>query len=244
MELGYRRRLEEESAQAWPYRTTPLVLPGAKAKHEKELAPTESYLRHHPNPMMRAAPSQYELLPQEVLMKQKVADSVLQKVAGDEAFAGKQVVHKQFNSPIGLYSDQNILDTIQHQTGISASGSGRSPFVSRPSGRSMAPKKTIVYDPAKSETFKALQEEQFGDHVQEVTSPAQPKVFTPNVHAKKIQHQPPQSHTYDPLTRSTASPSLQHHLPYVNSMGHSEEHIAQSGTFKRLMHMVMGESEY
>ncbi|KAL0266330.1 UNVERIFIED_CONTAM: hypothetical protein PYX00_008908 [Menopon gallinae] len=225
MELGYRRRLEEESAQAWPYRTTPLVLPGAKAKHEKELAPTESYLRHHPNPMMRAAPSQYELLPQEVLMKQKV-------------------VHKQFNSPIGLYSDQNILDTIQHQTGISASGSGRSPFVSRPSGRSMAPKKTIVYDPAKSETFKALQEEQFGDHVQEVTSPAQPKVFTPNVHAKKIQHQPPQSHTYDPLTRSTASPSLQHHLPYVNSMGHSEEHIAQSGTFKRLMHMVMGESEY
>jgi len=28
------------------------------------------------------------------------------------------VVHKQFNSPIGLYSDHNIAETIQSQTGI------------------------------------------------------------------------------------------------------------------------------
>lgn len=51
-----------------PYRTTPLVLPGAKAKHE---VPTTSYLRHHPNPSMRASPQHYD--PNlDVLMKQKV----------------------------------------------------------------------------------------------------------------------------------------------------------------------------
>lgn len=35
-----------------PYRTTPLILPGAKVK--KEVVPTECYLRHHPNPSIRA----------------------------------------------------------------------------------------------------------------------------------------------------------------------------------------------
>lgn len=34
-----------------PYRTTPLILPGAKVK--KEVVPNECYLRHHPNPTMR-----------------------------------------------------------------------------------------------------------------------------------------------------------------------------------------------
>jgi len=52
-----------------PYRTTPLVLPGAKVKRE---VPTTSYLRHHPNPSMRASPQHYD--PNlEVLMKQKVS---------------------------------------------------------------------------------------------------------------------------------------------------------------------------
>lgn len=34
-----------------PYRTTPLILPGAKVK--KDVVPNECYLRHHPNPLMR-----------------------------------------------------------------------------------------------------------------------------------------------------------------------------------------------
>lgn len=36
------------------------------------------------------------------------------------------------------------------------------------------------YDPSVSETYKALQEEQIGDHVQEVTVPVQQKIFSPN----------------------------------------------------------------
>lgn len=50
-----------------PYRTTPLVLPGAKVRREP--GPTESYLRHHPNPAMRAPPHHDY---RDTLMKQKV----------------------------------------------------------------------------------------------------------------------------------------------------------------------------
>ncbi|XP_051174336.1 uncharacterized protein LOC127290018 isoform X9 [Leptopilina boulardi] len=85
---------EERIYLSQPYRTTPLVLPGAKIKKDAPLG--ECYLRHHPNPMIRAAPHHYEIAHPEVAMKQKV-------------------VHKQFNTPIGLYSEQNIADTIKCQ---------------------------------------------------------------------------------------------------------------------------------
>ncbi|XP_012340650.1 PDZ and LIM domain protein 3 isoform X8 [Apis florea] len=85
---------EERAYLSQPYRTTPLVLPGAKIKKDAPLG--ECYLRHHPNPMIRAAPHHYEPAHPEVAMKQKV-------------------VHKQFNSPIGLYSEENIADTIKCQ---------------------------------------------------------------------------------------------------------------------------------
>lgn len=59
-----------------------MVLPGAKVYQNKNL-PTESYLRHHPNPQMRVGPS-HEYV--DSMMKQKVADSVIQRVVGhDEA---------------------------------------------------------------------------------------------------------------------------------------------------------------
>ncbi|XP_070494844.1 PDZ and LIM domain protein 2 isoform X4 [Chironomus tepperi] len=111
----YYQTSEEENAalQYQPYRSTPLVLPGAKVYQNKNL-PTESYLRHHPNPQMRANLSQdYAYV--DTQMKQKVADSVLQRVVGPEEATvnGPKVVHKQFNSPIGLYSDSNIESTIK-----------------------------------------------------------------------------------------------------------------------------------
>jgi hypothetical protein len=45
-------------------------------------------------------------------------------------------------------------------------------------------KKTLSYDPAKSETFKALQEAELGDTVQEVTVPAQTRVYSPSAQLK------------------------------------------------------------
>ncbi|XP_050343081.1 serine/arginine repetitive matrix protein 1 isoform X5 [Nymphalis io] len=98
----------DESIQSQPYRTTPLVLPGAKVRREP--GPTESYLRHHPNPAMRAPPHHDY---RDTIMRQKVAESVLQRVVGEDS---NKVVHKQFNSPINLYSEQNIANSIRQQT--------------------------------------------------------------------------------------------------------------------------------
>lgn len=60
-------RIKYQTISLQPYRTTPLVLPGAKVKREP--GPTESYLRHHPNPAVRAPP---HALDNEQIYKQKV----------------------------------------------------------------------------------------------------------------------------------------------------------------------------
>ncbi|XP_076385177.1 PDZ_signaling and DUF4749 domain-containing protein Zasp66 isoform X3 [Megachile rotundata] len=146
---------EEKAYLSQPYRTTPLVLPGAKIKKDAPLG--ECYLRHHPNPMIRAAPHHYEPAHPEVAMKQKV-------------------VHKQFNSPIGLYSEQNIADTIKCQASA------------------IPLKKPVKYDPSKSEAYKALQEEALGDTVQEVKQPARTGVFSPQkVNQNRVHHARPKS---------------------------------------------------
>ncbi|XP_011300378.1 PDZ and LIM domain protein 3 isoform X2 [Fopius arisanus] len=163
---------EERFYLSQPYRTTPLVLPGAKVKKDAPLG--ECYLRHHPNPMIRAAPHHYEVANPEVAMKQKVAESVLQRVLGPNEVP--KVVHKQFNSPIGLYSEQNIADTIKCQT------------------TAIPAKKPVKYDPSKSEAYKALQEEEYGDDLQEVNHPARTGVFAPQrAHHHRVHHPPPKS---------------------------------------------------
>ncbi|XP_070494845.1 PDZ and LIM domain protein 1 isoform X5 [Chironomus tepperi] len=158
-----------------------------------------------------------------------------------------QVVHKQFNSPIGLYSDSNIESTIKSTMSplspIAPASTGSSSVPSpNPNGtlnRQQLPtkiqgyKKTVVYDPMKSETFKALQDSTYVDgKVHEVANPAQPRVFMPNrvVPGKKpVSSFPPP----DPISR----------IP-TNQLGEPTETIHQSGSFKRLMYHVLGESEY
>jgi hypothetical protein len=197
-----------------PYRTTPLVLPGAKVKREG--GPTESYLRHHPNPAMHSSPHSYD--PHEYAMKQRVADSVIQKVV-TEVPTNLQIAHKQFNSPIQLYTEQNIVDTIKNQSGITT-----------PNG-TYVPKGKIIskkYDPMLSETYKAIQEEE--NDLQDV-SPIAPKVFTPpgpripQPKKQVIHHPPPHSPPHS----------------HMNSLGAPNDAIQQSGSFKRLMYHVMAD---
>ncbi|XP_055841385.1 uncharacterized protein LOC129908706 isoform X8 [Episyrphus balteatus] len=198
-----------EAIQYQPYRTTPLVLPGAKVK--KDAPTTDSYLRHYPNPAVRAPPG-HEYNYNDVLMKQRVADTMLHKVVGRDADTGR-VFHKQFNSPIGLYSDNNIENTIRQTV----------PY-----------KKTLQYDPSKSETYRAIQEEGYGygDRASELSNPVQPKVFHPNrmVPGKK----PPSSPHPAPV--SSASP--------YNVVNSHDDSIRQSGSFNRLMYSVLGTTDY
>ncbi|KAJ6640625.1 PDZ and LIM domain protein 1 [Pseudolycoriella hygida] len=194
----YQQEAAEEAASiiSQPYRTTPLILPGAKVK--KDCTPTESYLRHHPNPAMRGPVHHAD----DALMKQRVQ-------------------HKQFNSPIGLYSDSNIENTIRQ----TVPSSGSTPY-----------KKTVVFDPSKSDTYRALQEEQYGygERVQEIPIPVQTRVYQPGVN-RLVPGKKPQA-SYPP-----PQPQQYHN---VNSMGDSNDTIHQSHSFKRLMYSVMGETDY
>jgi hypothetical protein len=85
----------------------------------------------------------------------------------------------------------------------------------------------------KSDTFRAVQEDLYiNDKVQEVAAPVQPRVFKPNrlVPGKKpVSSFPPP----DPIQR----------VP-TNSLGEPNDIIHQSGSFKRLMYSVLGETEY
>lgn len=190
-EYGTNRREEDDQKDIHvtqqPYRTTPLVLPGAKVKRDQ--GPTESYLRHHPNPSVRAHPQH---LDPDYAIRQKL-------------------VHKQFNSPINLYSEPNVVDTIKKQTGLK-------PQVRR----------QVKFNPSESETYKALQEEELGDNIQEVTVPPQSKVYTPNktIPGKKpalVVNQNPQ---------------------YGSALGSDPDIIQQSGSFKRLMWSVLPGSQF
>ncbi|KAG5333882.1 PDLI3 protein, partial [Acromyrmex heyeri] len=206
---------EERVHLSQPYRTTPLVLPGAKVKKDAPIG--ECYLRHHPNPMIRAAPHHYESAHPEVAMKQKVAERVLHRVVGPNEVP--KIVHKQFNSPIGLYSDQNIADTIKCQA-------------------SAVPlKKPVKYDPSKSEAYKALQEEEYGDQVQEVRQPARTGVFTPQK-SSRVYQAPPKSPAYGGSYRRPFP------LPFMNVLDDDGEKIHQSNSFKRIMYSVLGQTEF
>ncbi|XP_060519068.1 PDZ and LIM domain protein 3 isoform X2 [Cylas formicarius] len=165
-----------------PYRTTPLVLPGAKVK--REAGPTESYLRHHPNPSVRAPP--HHLDPNHVVRQ--------------------KLVHKQFNSPINLYSEPNVVETIHKQTGVNPSV-----------------KRHVKFNPAESETFKALQEEELGGPVHEVATPPQSKIYAPTKKPTQVVNQNPQ---------------------YLNAIGNDPDVIQQSGSFRRLMMSVLPGSNY
>ncbi|XP_052872971.1 resuscitation-promoting factor RpfA isoform X2 [Anopheles cruzii] len=211
-----------------PYRTTPLVLPGAKVP-KKDTLPTESYLRHHPNPAMRAPPAHDYT---DTLMKQKLAETVIHRVIGDEPPTGPKVVHKQFNSPIGLYSDSNIENTLRQSAPQQTQTVPSNGYTNRHRPTKIEGyKKTVVFDPCKSETYRALQEGGGGEGLQEVPNPIQQKTFHAN---RLVPGKKPNAYT----------PAPQPEFAYrVNSMGEPNEKIHQSGSFKRLMLHVMSEMD-
>lgn len=146
---------------------------------------------------------------QDIHVTKQVANSVLERISTGDP--NKQLIHKQFNSPIHLYSEPNVVDTIHKQTGL------------QPPAR-----RHVKFNPAESETYKALQEDAMGDNVQEVYVPSQSRIYAPNksIPGKKpalVVNQNPQ---------------------YGNSLGADPEVIQQSGSFKRLMWSVLPGSNY
>ncbi|XP_057651134.1 PDZ and LIM domain protein 3 isoform X9 [Diorhabda carinulata] len=146
----------------------------------------------------------------DIHVTQQVASSVLDRISTGDP--NKQLVHKQFNSPINLYSEPNVVDTIQKQTGLK-------PQVRR----------QVKFNPSESETYKALQEEELGDNIQEVTVPPQSKVYAPNKTIPGKQK---------PTLVVNQNPQ------YGNALGNDPDVIQQSGSFKRLMWSVLPGSQF
>jgi len=200
-----------------PYRTLPLVLPGAKVARDNA-ATTQSYLALQSNPLLWSstpgAPSQAAT---DAVLKQKLeaASAVVQRnlaisaaaekhpghvtAAAAAAEPQKEVVHKQFNSPLGLYSKENVEEVMALQSGLIPPN----------------PKAQPALDLKNSETLKALMEEDVSDgRGLKEYRPAPVKVVAVNAPFK------------------------------VNTLGKSHETIQQSYSFKRLMADVLGETDF
>ncbi|XP_057374227.1 uncharacterized protein LOC130695115 isoform X1 [Daphnia carinata] len=239
-----------------PYRTTPLVLPGAKAGRDNATA-TQSYLalQTQQNAMLWNTPgapfqsqSSAHSSSNDAVLKQKdqeykaifekvfeptkgwrvdnehqleaAAAMVQRKMAAVNEPAGQtaviheagdappkqELVHKQFNSPLGLYSNENVQEVLAQQTGI------------------IPPNPARKLDMKNSETLRALMEENEKNNkasavrdsrgLKEVRPAAPVKTVASNPHFK------------------------------VNVMGLEKEKIQQSYSFKRLMADVLGETDF
>ncbi|XP_046645110.1 uncharacterized protein LOC124335680 isoform X2 [Daphnia pulicaria] len=213
-----------------PYRTLPLVVPGAKTGRDTASS-TQSYLalQTQQNAMLwntPGAPPQSAMNPSstDAVLKQKLeaAAALVQRKmaavnepagqtavvheAGDAPPPKQELVHKQFNSPLGLYSNENVQEVLAQQTGIIPAQPGRK------------------LDMKNSETLRALMEENEKNNkaaaqrdsrgLKEVRPAAPVKTVASNPHFK------------------------------INSMGLEKEKIQQSYSFKRLMADVLGETDF
>ncbi|XP_065575116.1 uncharacterized protein LOC136036712 isoform X4 [Artemia franciscana] len=132
------------------------------------------------------------------------------------------VVHKQFNSPMNLYSAENVAKTIEQQTGVlktlgkptaAVNPETRSPLQKEGEAVSALGPQSKQYDPHQSPTYQALIEE--------------------NEKVQTTEMRPP-------VTKVYTAPRA----PKINSLGTSNEKIYQSYSFNKIMADVLGESAF
>lgn len=143
------KEIERHSIVSQPHRTFPLITPSIKVKHD---LPTGSYLRHVSDPFAKS---------REATMKAKLQESVLNASSGRSTGSSParsatpevlgtigpntNIIHRQYNSPLPLYSHQNVLETIAGQTGVTPHRKGDIKF----------------FDITKSPTYQAIYEEEW-----------------------------------------------------------------------------------
>uniref|UniRef100_T1J315 PDZ domain-containing protein n=1 Tax=Strigamia maritima TaxID=126957 RepID=T1J315_STRMM len=125
---------ERIAVTSQPHRTPVLIQPSVKVKHD---TPVGSYLRHVNDPFVRAAPQtsikHHPVLQHanETLMRARLQESVTSAASNSSGIGSPRgrsetpdsgsvptIVHRQYNSPIDMYSAQNIAASITGQTGI------------------------------------------------------------------------------------------------------------------------------
>ncbi|KFM57217.1 PDZ and LIM domain protein Zasp, partial [Stegodyphus mimosarum] len=111
-----------------PYRSTPLILPSAKPSKD---IPVGSYLRFDPLNRRTSTPPNLGPRFDDPFMLTKVQEAILEAAHSSGAPSprrtptpdiglhnGPQIYHRQYNSPINMYSNQAIVEAIAAQTVI------------------------------------------------------------------------------------------------------------------------------
>ncbi|XP_065575117.1 uncharacterized protein LOC136036712 isoform X5 [Artemia franciscana] len=263
VEEDMEKERERALVTSQPYRTLPLVMPSPKPKRDVPL-PAQSYLRFQPSLTFQGTPSSSPLPPHPVvnsvnqsLMQQKlepvsaVIDHPSALKTGDtppqpqvqasnlvqHVGPALMVVHKQFNSPMNLYSAENVAKTIEQQTGVlktlgkptaAVNPETRSPLQKEGEAVSALGPQSKQYDPHQSPTYQALIEENEKVQTTEMRPPVT-KVYTA-----------PRA----PKMRAEGKPMKNPLQNEINSLGTSNEKIYQSYSFNKIMADVLGESAF
>lgn len=118
---------EKDNITNQPYRSIPLILPGAKVTKD---IPVGSYLRFDPLSRRTNTPPNVMGRLGDPFMLSKVQEAIIEAAHSSSnmssprrtptpdigVYNGNQVVLKQYNSPIHMYSNQAIVETIAEQT--------------------------------------------------------------------------------------------------------------------------------
>ncbi|XP_065575119.1 uncharacterized protein LOC136036712 isoform X7 [Artemia franciscana] len=240
VEEDMEKERERALVTSQPYRTLPLVMPSPKPKRDVPL-PAQSYLRFQPSLTFQGTPSSSPLPPHPVV--NSVNQSLMQqkdiKVFDPQEGwkTDEEVVHKQFNSPMNLYSAENVAKTIEQQTGVlktlgkptaAVNPETRSPLQKEGEAVSALGPQSKQYDPHQSPTYQALIEENEKVQTTEMRPPVT-KVYTA-----------PRA----PKMRAEGKPMKNPLQNEINSLGTSNEKIYQSYSFNKIMADVLGESAF
>lgn len=121
-EIHVEKEIERQQIVGQPHRTFPLITPSIKVKHD---VPTGSYLRFVNDPFAKSTDARMKAKVQETVLNAGAALSTGSSPArsGTPEILGtigqnQNIVHRQYNSPLHLYSHQNVLETIAGQTGV------------------------------------------------------------------------------------------------------------------------------
>ncbi|XP_067139971.1 PDZ and LIM domain protein 2-like isoform X1 [Centruroides vittatus] len=121
---------ERQSIVNQAHRTFPLITPQAKPRHD---LPTGSYLRFVNDPNWKTSPSNQAMVNKvtESLIMAKLQDNLRSTDSPGSSYSpgrtptpeslptsGPKVLHKQYNSPINLYSAEAITETLVGQASI------------------------------------------------------------------------------------------------------------------------------
>ncbi|GAB6033224.1 ZM [Chamberlinius hualienensis] len=209
------KRIEQHQIVTQPHRTFPLITPSIKVKRD---LPTGSYLRHVSDPFAKNRENSLRARVQESVLQAGVAHSSPRSITPDVVATigpNTQVVNRQYNSPINMYSQQSMLESIAGQTGVT-------PGHKKGDIRFFDITKSPTYQAVFETEWKTLRKREMAEHRpiahQVKTLPKSTTTVNANVNA------------------ATAD--------YVNPLGVPKDKILQSKSFEMLQSSLTGQSDF